>query len=59
MNCVCYDQTPLSKAVGKENLDLIDILFASGADVHQRVPTLNGGTILQQACSVLDFFICI
>ena len=52
MNCVVEYQSPLFKAVEKENLDLVELLVANGADVNQRVSQHDGETVLHQACSV-------
>ena len=56
MNCVVDGRSPLYEAVETENLDLVELLVASGADVNQRLPDLGRGTVLHRACSVRFLF---
>ena len=50
------DRSSLYNAVSVGDLDLVEILVASGADVHhQRYSYVDGGTILHLACMVRNF----
>ena len=44
--------TSLSIAVETRNLDLVEFLFAHGADINQEVRCMGNGTVLHMACMV-------
>ena len=53
------NQSTLCKAVASQNLDLVEIFVANGADVNQRFEQLNGDTVLVIACSVRNTLILV
>ena len=52
VNCVFDDRSALSNAVTTQNLDLVEVLVANGADINQRVAFCEEGTVLHEACEV-------
>ena len=59
MNCVLSNHSPLLKAVKGRNMDLIEFLVFNGADVNQRIPYCNGGTVLHFVCWVIVVFVVV
>ena len=57
VNCVVNRQSPLFKAVQMGNLDLVEFLVANGADVNQRLPILDGGTVLHYSVRNTNLYI--
>ena len=55
VNCaIVGGQSPLCKAAENKNLNLVEFIVANGADLNQRLPSCEGGTILHHVCSVFD-----